>query len=209
MKIVAIEGGISAGKSTLLPALAIHMTAKTGSDWSIIKEPVDENPEFHRLLKQFIANPTDANKRAEFQMFITRTRHALLQGIEDGNYLIERSLYSDIVFTQANMLSTEGPTGEYQASYYDIKEHFKTYPRIDVVVYLDRNPAACLASMRQRDRSGEGDGYTLEYFEDLNNFHLACLPQVTRTYGAKFFSHKLGNRFADARILSEEIVQTL
>jgi deoxyadenosine/deoxycytidine kinase len=208
MKLIAIEGGISAGKSTLLPALSAHMKELTNEEWNVIKEPVDEDQEFHRLLKQFIDNPTDANKRAEFQMYMTRQRHDLLQEIPDGNYIIERSLFSDLVFTQCNMLSTEGPTGAYQASYYDIKEHLNTYPKVDLVVYLDREPEACLNSMKMRDRDGEA-AYHLDYFEDLHRFHMTCLPQITRIYNTKYLPIQLGWSFPDARIVAPKILEVL
>lgn len=206
MKIVAIEGGIASGKSTLVEPLAIQMAAITGNEWSVVKEPVDTDPEFHRLLTQFIDNPTDANKRAEFQMYITRSRQALLKDLPDGNYVVERSLFSDLVFTQANMLSTEGPTGAYQASYYDIKDHLKEYPQIDLVVYLDRNPKACFQSMLERDRAGE-NGYSVTYFEDLHRFHLACLPQIAREYNTQFINIELGNMYANPEIVAQSVLE--
>ena len=208
MKLIAIEGGISAGKSTLLPALSIHMKELTGLDWDIIKEPVDEDPEFHRLLKQFIENPNDANKRAEFQMYMTRQRYDLLKDIPDGNYIIERSLFSDLVFTLCNMLSTEGPTGAYQAAYYDIKQHLNTYPKVDLVVYLNREPEACLNSMKMRDRDGES-AYSLDYFKDLHNFHLSCLPQATREYDAGYLEINLGWMYPDSRIIAPMILEMI
>uniref|UniRef100_UPI0026049F05 deoxynucleoside kinase n=1 Tax=uncultured Cetobacterium sp. TaxID=527638 RepID=UPI0026049F05 len=186
MKIIAIEGGIGSGKTTLLDPLVSYLNKTSGKEWSLIVEPVDEDPEFHRLLKQFINHPHDANKRAEFQMYITRCRHRLLQGIPDGNYIIERSLYSDIVFTQCNMFSTEQASGEYQSAYYDIKQHFNTYPKIDLVIYLNRNPLDCFNSAKQRDRDGESS-YQLAYFEDLHLFHQACLPQLCREHGAIYY----------------------
>ncbi|WP_028022253.1 deoxynucleoside kinase [Enterovibrio calviensis] len=208
MQIVAIEGGIAAGKSTLIASLANHLTTLTGDTWETVKEPVDEDPEFHRLLKQFIDNPNDADKRAEFQMYITRTRQKLLASLPDGNYIIERSLFSDLVFTQCNMLSTEGATGAYQAAYYDIKEHLKAYPKIDLVVYLNRSPEACYNAMVGRNREGE-EGYTLEYFQDIHSFHKACLPQITRTYGTKYVETDLGWKFPDARLIAPMIMKEL
>ncbi len=207
MKIVAIEGGIAAGKSTLISQLPELLSKMSGEEWVAIKEPVDEDPEFKRLLEQFINNPTDANKRAEFQMYITRSRQGLLKDVPEGNYIIERSLYSDLVFTQCNMLSTEGPTGAYQAAYYDIKNHLKDYPQVDVVLYLNRDPAACLASMQNRDRGSEGGGYSLDYFEDLHNFHLACLPQITRTYNCKYQEVSLGTTFANPDYIAHLILE--
>lgn len=200
MKIIAIEGGIGAGKSTLVKRLGEIL-----DDWKVIQEPVDSDPEFHRLLKQFIDNPTDADKRAEFQMYITRVRQAMLKDLTNGNYIIERSLYSDLVFTQCNMLSTEGPTGAYMSAYYDIKSHLKDYPRIDTVIYLSRDPEECLKSAMKRDRAGE-DAYQLDYFKDLHNYHLCCLPQICREYGAKYLIHDCGQGFPNPELIRWQIL---
>lgn len=208
MRLIAIEGGIAAGKSTTIEPLATELTKLTGEKWTNIKEPVDEDPEFLRLLNQFIDHPTDANKRAEFQMYITRCRYKLLQDIPDGNYLIERSLFSDLVFTQCNMLSTEGPSGAYTAAYYDIKQHLNTYPKVDLVVYLNRDPEACYESMKKRDRVGE-DAYGVEYFKDLHNFHLTCLPQITRMYDTKYLEIQSGKMFPDPRIVAHYIATSM
>lgn len=205
MKIIAIEGPIASGKSTLMESLPAEMEKLTGDKWVTLKEPVDSDPEFHRLLKQFIENPTDANKRAEFQLYVTRTRHKQLQGLPDGNYIIERSLYSDLVFTQCNMISTEGPTGEYQAAYYDIKDHFKTYPQVDEVLYLNRDAHACMQSANDRSRDGEG-GYQVEYFQDLELFHMAVLPQACRMYGASYKQIDLGTSFPDPKTIALSLI---
>lgn len=195
MKIISIEGGIGAGKSTLVKRLGEILEG-----WEVIQEPVDSDPEFHRLLKQFIDNPNDADKRAEFQMYITRVRQAMLKNLPDGNYIIERSLYSDLVFTQCNMLTTEGPTGAYTAAYYDIKKHLKEYPVINNVIYLSRCPTACLKSTMERDRAGE-DAYSLSYFEDVHRFHQSCLPQICREYGAKYHEVDCGDQFANPELI--------
>lgn len=184
MKLVAVEGPIAAGKSTLIKTLPEALSAATGEEWTSILEQCDIDPEFNRLLKQFIEHPTDANKRAEFQRYVTRSRYNLLKDLPDGNYVIERSLYSDLVFTQCNMMGTEGPTGEYQAAFYDVKEHMTDYPPVDLVVYLDRESKACIDSAISRDRDGES-AYQLDYFEDLRRYHLTVLPQACRMYGAK------------------------
>ena len=107
---------------------------------------------FLALLQDFTARPDDANARIRFQLYITRMRQRLLQALPDGNYVIERSLYSDVVFCQTNFLQTERPDARYMDYYYQIKACFKDYPPIDVVLYIDRDPQACFASCMQRAR---------------------------------------------------------
>lgn len=207
MKLIAIEGPIGSGKSTLISKLPHELNLLTGDSWGCIEEPT-YGPEFGRLLKGFIDNPTDANKRAEFQLYLTRCRYDILKDIPDGNYVIERSLYSDLVFTQCNMLSTEGPSGEYQAAYYDIRAHLKTYPHVDAVVYLDRDSQACLDSVALRGRDGE-DGYKIEYFDDLSVFHHAVLPQACREYGTKLVTLDLGVNYPDPKTVAECVLEML
>ena len=144
MKIVAIEANIAAGKTTLLDPLAQALSEKTGASWKVIREPVDEDPVFLELLQVFVENPRDADARVAFQLYITRSRQALLQDIPDGNYVIERSLFSDIVFCHVNFLMTEQPSARYMSYFYQIKHYLKRYPQIDLVVYVDRDVSHAL-----------------------------------------------------------------
>lgn len=207
MKVVAIEANIGAGKSTLLKPLVDILTAETGEEWVLLEEPVDTDPEFHRLLKQFIDNPNDADKRVEFQQYITVSRQAMLADLPDGNYLIERSLFSDIVFSQLNFLTMERPSAHYMDYYYDIIRRLEDYPHIDCVVYLDRAPEACLSSIQKRNR--EGEVYELSYLEDLKRFHDACLPQICRQYRTDLVTLRLGYSYATPKCVAEYIIATL
>ncbi|GAA4647751.1 hypothetical protein GCM10023116_00130 [Kistimonas scapharcae] len=170
---VAVEANIAAGKSTLLPRLAEAM------GWEALKEPVDD-PRFTELLEDFTRHPHDANRRIRFQKYITERRATLVEGLDRGkNYLIERSLYSDLIFSQANFLSMEQPDAMYMDYYYDIKRRLEHYPRISAVVYLQTNPTVAHSRLLERARSAES-GTPLAYLEDLHRFHEACLPQICR-----------------------------
>lgn len=204
MKIVAIEANIAAGKSTLLEPLAQSLSKITNEIWHVLKEPADEDPVFIELLKIFTEHPDDADARVAFQLYITRCRQRLLQEITDGNYIIERSLFSDIVFCQANFLTTEKPSSRYLSYFYQIKEYLKSYPKIDLVVYIDREVEACYNACMERGRQGE-DKYTLEYFKDIKAFHDACLPQITRQYASKLLTYEVGSGFASPEILASEV----
>lgn len=206
MQIIAVEANIGAGKSYLLPNLVENLKAATGRDWQIILEPVDQDPEFHRLLKDFIGFPTDADKRVRFQMYVTSNRQALLKNLPEGNYVIERSLFSDLVFSQVNFLSTERPSAIYMDYYYNIKKCLKDYPKIDALVYIDRSPEDCLESCNKRAREGES-GYDIEYFRDLKRFHDACLPQIAREYDTPLVNHKvLTGLYADPVAITLELL---
>lgn len=208
MKIVAIEANIAAGKTTLLEPLAQALSEKTGASWKVIREPVDEDPVFLELLQVFVENPRDADARVAFQLYITRSRQALLQDIPDGNYVIERSLFSDIVFCHVNFLMTEQPSARYMSYFYQIKHYLKSYPQIDLVVYVDRDVEACFNACMARGRAGESE-YTLGYFADLKAFHDACLPQITRQYGSKLLTHRVESGFACPETLAHAVVESL
>ncbi len=208
MKIVAIEANIAAGKSTLLVPLAAALTDKTGANWSVIKEPVDEDPVFLELLQVFVENPHDADARVAFQLYITDSRQRLLNNIPEGNYVIERSLFSDIVFCHVNFLMTEQPSARYMSYFYQIKDNLRRYPHIDLVVYIDRDATACFNDCMARARPGE-DKYTLDYFEDVKAFHDACLPQITRQYGSTLLTHRVRSGFACPEALADAVIGKL
>ncbi|WP_285111971.1 deoxynucleoside kinase [Leclercia adecarboxylata] len=208
MKIVAIEANIAAGKSTLLEPLAAALTEKTGANWSVIKEPVDEDPVFLELLQVFVENPHDADARVAFQLYITASRQRLLNNIPEGNYVIERSLFSDIVFCHVNFLMTEQPSARYMSYFYQIKDNLQRYPHIDLVVYIDRDARACFNDCMARARPGE-DKYTLGYFEDVKAFHDACLPQITRQYGSTLLTHRVRSGFACPEALADAVIGKL
>ena len=170
---VAIEANIAAGKSTLLPQLAEEL------GWEHIQEPVND-PKFAELLEDFTQYPHDANRRIQFQKYITVRRANLVKELDSNkNYLIERSLYSDLIFSQANFLSMEQPSAMYMDYYYDIKRRLNDYPRISTVVYLRTTPEVAFNRLISRGRTAE-NGTPLEYIRDLHLFHEACLPQICR-----------------------------
>ncbi|GLR08231.1 deoxynucleoside kinase [Mixta theicola] len=205
MKIITIEANIAAGKSSLIGPLAERLTALSGEAWQVMMEPVDADPQFLALLQAFTSSPGDASVRIRFQLYITLMRQRLLKNLPDGNYLIERSLYSDVVFCHANFLHTERPDAAYMDYYYRIKACLSDYPPIDVVLYIDRDPQACFASCMARGRVGE-TAYTLDYFLDLKHFHEACLPQLVRAYPAQLITCQTGTGFADADTLAAQLI---
>lgn len=183
MPLVAIEANIAAGKTTMVPKL----TAALG--WNEIIEPVDSDPEFARLLNEFTSNPTDANKRIEFQMYVTNSRSDLLKNVDvsDDGFIIERSLFSDLIFSQTNFLSTERPCAAYMSYYYEIKKRLQDYPKVDAIVYLRTDPDVVYERMLGRARDSE-QGTPLEYIRDLHRFHDACLPQICREYDTQLIT---------------------
>ena len=196
MKLIVVEGNIGTGKSTLIPELAKEL------GYEQIQEPVDD-PHFMELLDAFTHNPTNTKVRLEFQRYITETRANLLARIPDGNYVIERSLFSDLIFSQVNMLSMERPSGEYLGYYYDIIERLTDYPKVDAIVYLRTTPEITYNRMLGRGREAEA-GTPLEYIEDLHRYHEACLPQICRQYDTELLTFDW-DKFGSPRLIAAQL----
>lgn len=207
MKLVAIEGSIGTGKSTLLPKLVESLRQLTGNPWQQIQEPVND-PKFLELLNDFTNHPDDAEKRIRFQMYITNRRSEMLKGIDpDGFFVIERSLFSDLVFCQTNMLATERPDGRYISYYYDIKDRLKDYPKVNCLIYLESDPLKSYTRMTERGREEE-DGTPFQYFVDLESFHRTCLPQICRHYKTPYMKFNWEN-FGDPMEVAKAIDYSL
>ena len=171
---VAVEANIAAGKSTLLPKLAETL------DWDPIQEPVND-PDFTRFLEAFTRNPNDASCRINLQQYITERRATIIADLPTNrNYLIERSLYSDLIFTQANFLSMEQPDANYMLHYCEIQRKLNDYPTIGAIVYLRTSPEVAHERLLQRGRKAE-NGTPLDYLQDIHNYHEALLPQICRS----------------------------
>ena len=171
---VAVEANIAAGKSTLLPKLAKLL------DWDPIQEPVND-PMFTELLHAFTSQPNDSVSRIKLQQYITERRANLISKLpSDRNYLIERSLYSDLIFTQANFLAIDQPDENYMLHYCEIQRKLNDYPAIGAILYLKTSPEIAHNRLIQRDRKAES-GTPLHYLQDIHHYHEALLPQICRS----------------------------
>lgn len=205
MRLVGVEANIGVGKSTVLPQLVEVLNRKDDVVWEQIQEPVDD-PVFTELLTRFYDEPTTKN-RVLFQFYVTDQRHDLLQGLDpQKNYVIERSLYSDVIFCHLNFLEMESPEGTYMGYYYYIKKRMETYPQINDIVYLRCDPAVAHARIKQRGRECE-QSIALHYVEELHRYHDACLPQQCRVYGAKLHTYDWTN-FGNVERIVDDLLNT-
>ncbi|ADN76250.1 deoxynucleoside kinase [Ferrimonas balearica DSM 9799] len=176
-ELVAIEGNIGVGKSTLVPKLVERLNEMDSRPWKMILEDVDSNPEFQRLLAAFTQDPS---QRIAFQRFITNHRAELCKDLDPAyNYVLERSLYSDLVFCQANLQEACRPDGADLTYYYDIWDKLDAYPQVTSVVYLRSEPLLSYQRMLQRARSAE-DGTSYHYIKLLSDCHDTFLPHICR-----------------------------
>jgi len=178
-KLVAVEGNIGVGKSTLLPLLANELTKNDSGKWQLILEDVDSDPEFQRLLQAFTV---DASRRIEFQRYITNKRADICKDLDPAyNYIIERSLFSDLVFCQANLAEACRPDGQDLDYYYDIQAKLMDYPRVSAVVYLRSDADTAYERMLSRARNAE-QGTPKDYIQLISDCHDTFLPHICRKY---------------------------
>ncbi|UJF19490.1 deoxynucleoside kinase [Vibrio sp. SS-MA-C1-2] len=180
MKLISVEGNIGAGKSTLLPKLAEAL------GFHYLLEPVDSDPEFLRLLTEFNKETDSVSARNNFQRYMTNLRADMLKNVDqNGSYIIERSLLSDLVFTHATMANyekTAEDAGQHMDCYKHLIGRLLDYPVVNVCVYLRTTPKISYDRMYNRGREAEMKT-PLSYIEDLSTFHDAVLPQACRKSG--------------------------
>lgn len=176
--VVTVEGNIGVGKSTLLPKLADELTRKTSQRWVCFKEEVDTDPTFKALLKAFTDDPKA--HRVAFQDYMTELRHGIGKSLKAGtNYILERSLLSDLVFSEANAM---GPDGD-RSHIARIHEALNDYVRIDTVLYLQADARSCYMRMMERGREAE-KGTELSYIDHIATCHDVLLPKFAKQYNA-------------------------
>ena len=185
--LIAIEGNIGVGKSTLLPKLISELNEHSNEKWQLIIEDVDTDPEFQRLLKAFTVDPT---KRIEFQRYITNKRADICKNLDTSfNYVIERSLFSDLVFCQANLAEACRPDGKDLDYYYDIQDKLKDYPQVSAVIYLKSDPVISYTRMIERARDAEA-GTSQEYLQLISDCHDTFLPHICRRYNTQLITQE-------------------
>jgi len=185
--LIAVEGNIGVGKSTLLPKLVAELNSHSSKSWQLIIEDVDTDGEFQRLLKAFTVDPT---KRIEFQRYITNKRADICKNLDpEYNYVIERSLFSDLVFCQANLAEACRPDGKDLDYYYDIQDKLKDYPQVSAVIYLKSDPVISYERMLDRARDAEA-GTSLEYLQLISDCHDTFLPHICRRYNTQLITQE-------------------
>jgi deoxyadenosine/deoxycytidine kinase len=176
--VVTVEGNIGVGKSTLLPKLASELSRQTSERWVCFKEEVDTDPVFQSLLKAFTEDPV--SHRVAFQNYMTDLRHGIGKSLKPGtNYILERSLLSDLVFSEANAMGPEGDRSHIDR----IHEALNDYVRIDTVLYLQADARSCYMRMMERGREAE-KGTELSYIDHIATCHDVLLPKFAKQYDA-------------------------
>lgn len=165
-RLIAIEGPVGVGKTTLARLLAKRLDART------VFEEAEQNP----FLREFYRDP----KRYAFQtqMFFLLSRYKQQLELKQED-LFHQNTVSDYVF-QKDRIFAYLTLGEEELALYD-RIYSLLDPRVpapDLVVYLQARPEVLLDRIRSRNRDWERS-VTLPYLE-----------QVSRAYNDFFFRYE-------------------
>ena len=154
-RIIAIEGPVGVGKSTLARALADRLGAR------LVEEDVEGNP----FIREFYADPT--RTAFQTQMFFMLSRYQQQLELRQGD-LFAHTTVSDYMFQKdrifAYLTLNEAELALYDRIYQLLDPRI---PRPDLVVYLQARAEVLLERIRSRSRTWERP-ITLEYLEKVN-----------------------------------------
>ena len=178
--IIAIEGNIGTGKSTLLHYLEKQIITKSSfSSIIILTEPIDEwikikDTNGDSILTKFYNDPKKYS--FAFQILVLKSMNELivktiLENPECKIILCERSILSSHhVFTE--MLYKDNIMNEIEHQLYQDIYHMWCINEIipDMIIYLYATPEKCLDRVKKRNREGEQD-ISLHYLQKCNDYY--------------------------------------
>lgn len=180
--IVAIEGNIASGKSTLLEILKKRYAGNTRV--SFLDEPVDvwesiKDKYGVSMLQKYYSNPT--KYAFSFQMMALGSRLSILKekmdSVDSDHIIItERSVYTDRdVF--AKMLYDEKMIEDVEFQIYN--KWFKDFVvyKVDKIVMLKTSPPISFERVNKRGRLGEV--IPIEYLEKCDKYHQDMLATTS------------------------------
>lgn len=170
---ITLEGNIGVGKSTLISRLAEYL------DWEHLDERVESDPEFQDLLERYYK---DNFVSYELQTWLTQRRFDDIQSLNPKkDYLVERSIFGDIVFTYVNHQLgniTQENYKKYTDFAYNCLRNIKL-PRM--IIYLDAKPSVCFQRTMFRNRECE-QGITEEYLKYIGYAYRTLMYDIADEY---------------------------
>lgn len=157
---ISLEASIGVGKSTLLPKLAKELGIEA------VVEDLASGSDFLEALGEF---NKDKTKALQLQCTINRLRNELAKSHLVGEYLTERSMLSDIVFTKVMADSGFMSESDYKLFYSMAMENLRANPP-HTVVYLACDAQVAYDRMTSRGRAEESTN-DLQYMIDLEEAH--------------------------------------
>ncbi len=195
LRLIAIEGVIGAGKTTLAKGLANKFHA------GLILEEFDDNP----FLAKFYSNPDQYAFHTQLYFLMSRYRQQRKISQMD---LFHSRIVSDYLFAKDRIFAEVNLTDEEFSLYdkiYGLIE--KEIPRFDLVVYLQSTPDFLYKRIRQRDRPYERNieyEYIVKLCEAYNSFFIHYNSSQLLIVNIKGFDFLASN---DLELIYKEIIQ--
>lgn len=161
--IIALEGLISAGKTTLGNHIATYLNG--------IDIPCKFFPEYvnQDLLTQFIQNMKKYAYSFQMIMLCKRIeiyRQALEFSKTGGVAIIDRSLWGDMTF--AKLQHRQGNISDEEWTCYSSMVKHEIMIEPDIIIYLDCNIDTAMSRIQKRGNRSEMSGYRAEYLKLLD-----------------------------------------
>jgi deoxyadenosine/deoxycytidine kinase len=169
--IIVLEGLIGVGKSTLGRSIEKYLQ-ELGFDARFYKEFVNE-----KFLSLYINDMENQSVCFQSVMLMQRFniyREATTYAKTGGIAIVDRSLLGDFAFAKM------------QKKYYS-DEEWEAYMSLMIkgqaiqpsyMVYLDCSPEVAFSRMQGRGFASEVDGYTLAYFNELDEYYKESMVEV-------------------------------
>ena len=167
MSYISLEANISVGKSTLLPQLGIEL------EITPLEEDLSSDGAFLTALGNYNENPDLA---LDLQLTINAYRVKVAKQTLMGEFLVERSMLSDMVFARVMNQRGDISNGDYKL-FMTLSEHSLTLFPPEIVVHLACDPEVAYSRMLGRGRPEESNN-NLEYMTQLEAAHEDMLPDL-------------------------------
>ena len=153
-KYIAIEGPIGVGKTSL----AKKISQEFGHELCL--EKPDENP----FLNSFYENTQKYAFATQMHFVMQRSQQINMYFSDD---LIEKPIVSDFIFQKEDLFAELNLSADELNIFKEIKTKFyETFPKPDLIIYLQASPKQIFERVRKRGRIYE-DSISLNYLEDV------------------------------------------
>lgn len=197
-KLIFLEGGIGAGKTTL-GILVTLLATRLRKNCLFMEEPMNLEK-----LQVFISDQVGC--ATDFQKLMLNYRVVVLElacCMVDLGYsvILDRSLYGDRVFEYVNWLDgniNNLQHREYLKTFSEIRKKYEDLCSHAVVLYMPQTTEGCVKRVQRRRRGNEASGYSLEYLQKINSTYamyifaillpFCCFPPLVLVFPIFFLS---------------------
>ncbi len=209
--LIAIEGNIGTGKSTIIEYL--KQKYKDDSNILFIEEPLNKwlnlkDTDGQNILGKFYETPERWSYSFQMHAFITRAKDIISNQTKANIIIIERSIMTDRnVF--ASILKDSGKISElewklYQEWFNWLTEHF-TCITPDSYIYLKADPMISYQRMVKRTRDEESN-VSLEYIQSVTDKHDSWLEKSEKS---PVYIIEVNRDFVGDSVFREEVIDRI